>query len=165
MLLDSQSRFNPPAANGTGGQTNIRALGAYISIDQIDLSQVAVPAGNQWDFGIAEYAPVFVVRQGTAFTGAGAILTIDLLSDTNANMVTTPVVHWSSGPIPVEQLGIANREIARTRLPLAAYHQFLGVRYTVTGAAFTAGNVDAFLTQSIQRNLTSRSGFTIPAQV
>ena len=86
-------------------------------------------------------------------------LTLTLESDSTANLATLPVVHYST-TILLAAL-TAGATIARVMLPSADYKRFLGLRYTVTGAAPTTGTCYGLIALDIQRNVIYPSGFTV----
>lgn len=100
---------------------------------------------------LANYSPGFagdlflVVQTGTAFAGATS-LEVRLVSDSTADLATSPTVHVSTGAIPVANLG-ANKVVAILPIPPADYERYIGLVYDITGTG-TAGTVRAFLTQT-----------------
>lgn len=100
---------------------------------------------------LANFSPGFagdlflVVQTGTAFAGATS-LDIRLVSDSTADLATSPTVHVSTGAIPVANLG-ANKVAAILPLPPGDYERYIGLVYDITGTG-TAGTVRAFLTQT-----------------
>lgn len=100
---------------------------------------------------LANYSPGFagdlflVVQTGTAFAGATS-LEVRLVSDSTADLATSPTVHVSTGAIPVANLG-ANKVVAILPIPPADYERYIGLQYDITGTG-TAGTVRAFLTQT-----------------
>lgn len=100
---------------------------------------------------LANYSPGFagdlflVVQTGTAFAGATS-LEIRLVSDSTADLATSPTVHVSTGAIPAAQL-TANKVVAILPIPPADYERYIGLQYDITGTG-TAGTVRAFLTQT-----------------
>ena len=95
-------------------------------------------------------AVYLVVQTGTAFTAGGAAtLTIKLLSDSTANLATSPTTHYSTDALAVATL-TANKRLLAIKLPLDAYERYVGVGYTVATGPMTAGTIKAFLTHDPQ---------------
>lgn len=87
-----------------------------------------------------------VLSVATAFTGLTA-LQADFVSDSNPNLTTAPVIHVSTGAIPVASL--VPGYVYAVKLPAGSYKRYLGVKYTVTGTG-TGGTIDAFITKDAQ---------------
>lgn len=158
MIQDLQTMFSGAvAADGT--RTGQAVTVTAISTNVLDLRQAATPA--LVDEGIIGGELFLVVQVGTTFTAAGAAtLTITLESDSAVGFATAPVVHYSTAAIPVASL-VAGYVATRLELPLADYKRYLGVRYTVATGPMTAGNIFAFLTPNVQRNIIYPTGFTV----
>ncbi len=98
----------------------------------------------------ANFAPGFagpaylVIKTGTAFATLTS-LEIKLVSDSTANLATSPTVHLSTGAIPVADL-TANKYVAVLPLPPGDYERYIGMVYDVTGTTATAGTISAFIT-------------------
>ena len=91
--------------------------------------------------------PAFLVLQtGTAFATLTS-LEIKLVSDSTANLATSPTTHLSTGAIPVASL-TANKVLAVLPLPPGDYERYVGLIYDVTGTTATAGSIRAFITQT-----------------
>lgn len=99
----------------------------------------------------ANFAPGFagplflVIQTGTAFAGLTS-LEARLVSDSTANLATSPTVHVSTGAVPVANL-TANKVVAVLPIPPGEYERYIGIQYDVDGVG-TAGTVRAFLTQT-----------------
>lgn len=135
MILDDLLEFSDAQA----------VTATAISTDQTDRGAQATLDNPAVDLGTGEDV-YFVLSVGQTFTGLTS-LQADFVSDTNANLTTAPVVHVSTGAIPVASL-VAGY-IYAVKLPAGSYKRFLGVKYTVVGTG-TAGTVDAFLTKDAQ---------------
>lgn len=87
-----------------------------------------------------------VVSAGQAATASGAAtVTVTLESADNAALSSNPVVHFSSGAIPLAGMTAGARMVA-IPLPAGDYKEFLGVRYTVATGPLTGGTFNAYLT-------------------
>jgi len=135
MFMDERSEFCDAVALNTG------APATYLIGDQIDLGAEFRDIGN----GETTYV-VFVVST-TATSGGSATAEFQIASDDTAAISTsTATPHVTVGPFPVADM-LAGTVLAVVALPSqSTYEQFLGVLQTTGTAAFTAGNVDVFLT-------------------
>lgn len=100
---------------------------------------------------LANFSPGFagdlflVIQTGTAFSGLTS-LEIRLVSDSTANLATSPTTHASTGAIPLASL-TANKVIAVLPVPPGDYERYIGLVYDVTGAG-TGGTISAHLTNA-----------------
>lgn len=100
---------------------------------------------------VANFSPGFgsalflVIQTGTAFTGATS-LRADLVSDSTADLATSPTTHASTGDIAVADLD-ANTVLAVLPVPPGDYERYVGMKYDITGTG-TGGTLHAFLTQT-----------------
>ena len=99
---------------------------------------------------LANFAPgwadmFLVIQTGAALTG-GTSLDIRLVSDSTANLATSPTTHASTGAIPVADL-TANKVIAVLAIPPGDYERYIGLVYDATGT-FAAGTIKAHLTNA-----------------
>ena len=74
-------------------------------------------------------------------------LTITLETSANSDLSSSTVL-WTSGAIPVASLVAGYRPNLRI-LPDGAIDTYLGLRYTVTGSAATAGKITAALATEV----------------
>jgi len=141
MIIDRYNEF----CNGTA--LNTGAAGSYLLGDQIDLGQ----AGRNIGHG-AEGLLYLVAQVSTAATSGGsATLQLQLRSDDSASInVSTGSLHASSAVFPVASL-TAGRVLWVTPIPSEDLERYLGIVQVTGTAAFTAGNVDVFLTPNPQR--------------
>lgn len=130
MILDERTEFCDATALNTG------APGTFVLGDQIDIS-VSRDLGG-------EKAARLRIAVATAATGVGASGEFQLVSADNAALTTNPVVHYSTGAIAVGSL-TAGAVVADVEMPRAVYKRYVGIRQVTTGAAFTAGAIDANL--------------------
>ena len=156
MILDMQTTFSGTVAiDGTKtAQGPITAT--QISTNVLDSRNSALPAlvdeGLQ---GTDVWVEVKVIQAFNTLTS----LTITLESDLLATLASAPVVHASQ---TVALAGLtANTTVARFLLPSADYKRFLGLRYTVNGAAPSTGTVLANIELDAQRNKVYSAGFSI----
>lgn len=158
MILDLQSMFSGAvAADGTKTAQAITATA--ISANVMDLRQ---PGGSPTfvDNGLQGGGGLWLVIQTVQAFNTLTSLTITLESAANEALSTTPVVHFSTGAIPLASL-TANTVLTRMALPSANYRRYLGLRYTVTGTNPTQGSVLAFLTFDHGYGLNYPGAFTI----
>lgn len=132
MIMDSRLEFCDAVALNTG------AAGTYLLGSQIDLGTDGV---NDVD------SVYLVVNVDTAATSGGsATLQISLASDDTASIsTTTSTIHYTSAAIAVASL-TAGTYVSRVELPKGTYERYLGILQITGTAAFTAGKINAFLT-------------------
>lgn len=134
MILDELSEFCDATAMNTGG------AGTYLIGDVIDLGA----NGTLKDIGNGRTV-YFVAQVTTTFVGATNTTNLQLVSDSTANLATSPTVHWQSGAVPVATWVAGYRYVVP--LPIEKrYERYLGVTHTTAVAALSAGAIDAFLT-------------------
>lgn len=86
-----------------------------------------------------------VIQVTEAFTGAGNV-TVDLCSDSTANLATSKTTHVSTGAIAYGTWAAGYTKIYA--LPIeATYERYLGLWETTSGN-LTGGKINAFLTQT-----------------
>ena len=160
MFLDLQSRFSG-SVSAAGVTTGQSITATAISDNVIDLRSPQATLPLIVDEAVGEHGMDLLVKTITATNGADAAktLTVTLESDSTANLATSATVHASSGAITGATL-VANYVAWRTRLPFGNYEQYLGLRYTVS-VAFTAFQVEAFLTPVLDRNINYASGYSL----
>lgn len=97
--------------------------------------------------------PYLVLQTGTAFTDAGsdATLVASLVSDSTANLATSPTTHITTGTLAFSAVSAANRVLLVAPLPVGTYERYLGMSYTVASGPFTAGTIRAFLVRDPQQ--------------
>jgi hypothetical protein len=133
MILDSLNEF---AAAGT--PINTGGAGTYVFGNVIDQAKTTNLPGNSDDLYFE-----FIVT--TAMLSATGSAEFQLVSDSNANLTTSPVIHFTTGPLAQAALTAGTKFILQ--LPRGTYKRYIGVRQVVTTAAFTAGAAAAFLTK------------------
>lgn len=138
MITDRLNTFALATALNTG------AAGTYLVGDVIDL-------GTARDIGQGN--PIYLVVQvdTTATSGGAATLQIKLASDAQAAIATdgSATEHVVSPAIAVASL-TAGKRILVVAIPYEGnvYERYLGILQVTGTAAFTAGKIDAFLTQT-----------------
>jgi len=141
MYIDRYNEFCDGTALNTG------AAGSYLVGNQIDLLQ-----GGR-DIGHGSEGLLYLVAQvSTAATSGGsATLQLQLRSDDAAAInVSTGSLHASSAVHTVASM-TAGKVLWITPLPMGDYERYLGIVQVTGTAAFTAGNIDVFLTPNPQR--------------
>jgi len=158
MLQDVNSIFSGAiGANGARTAQAITATANSTNVMDTRLNGNGAPA--LVDIGVDD-TPWLVVVVVQAFNTLTS-LQIDLVSDSNSNLATSPVTHFSK---TVLLAGLtAGAQVVRVQLPSDDYKEYLGVKYTVNGTNPTQGSVYAFLTPDPQRNIGYPSGFTLDA--
>jgi hypothetical protein len=133
MILDSRAEFCDAVALNTGG------AGSYLLGSQID-------TGGD---GINDVSNLYLVINvdTTATSGGSATGQFHLASDSTASIATdgSATYHFSTAAIPVATL-VAGYYVCKVELPKGTYERYLGILQTTAVAAFTAGKINAFLT-------------------
>lgn len=138
MILDERNEFCDAASA-------ILAIGNAIIGDVMDLG--ATPTLRN----IGSGEPMYLVLQvTTTFVGVGATIDFSLLSDSTADLATSPTTHLSTGAIPVATL-VAGYQKAFALPDGVDYERYLGLWETVAAANVTAGAINAFLTHDVAR--------------
>lgn len=139
MILDERTEFADATALNTGG------AGTYNIGDVIDTRSASIDPNVTKDH---EGTDLYLVIQvaTTATSGGSATGQFRLVSDdATTPSTTTATVHYTSAAIPVATLA-AGYLVACVRLPSGSYERYLGIQQITGTAAFTAGAVNAFLT-------------------
>jgi hypothetical protein len=124
---------------------NTGGAGDYLIGNQIDI-------GDLRDLGQGTPLYLVIAMTVTATSGGSATGQFTLVSDAAAAMtIGTATEHVSSPVFPVASMTAGTRLLAVV-IPLEGntYERFLGIKQTTGTAAFTAGNIDAFLTLNPQ---------------
>lgn len=152
MILDTQTKFSDSQSlTATAISTNVMDLRATSTTGPTTEDEGVGGANDAW----------FTVQAITAANGADAAktLTITLESALDAGLSSSPVVHFSSGPILGSAITLG-ATLVRVPLPSTDYKRFLGVRFTVS-ASFTAFLISAFINVGTQRNVIYPNGFAV----
>lgn len=142
MILSAQQTFSDAQAiTATGLSTNV-----------IDLGVPGTPYGataslNQ-DVGKGNPIPV-LIQVVEDFDNATSI-TVTIETGTNHSTLGTEVI---SETIVLADLKAGNQSVIQV-LPIKLTERYLGIRYTVTGTAPTAGKITAAITMGNQTNIT-----------
>jgi hypothetical protein len=152
MILDAFNQFSDAQA----------VTATAISTNVIDLAPLGNGVGTNTvrDIGAGEDIYLVVLTKETATAAGAATLNVTLESDDNAGL-TSPTVHFSTGPLALAAFGPAGAQVAAVKLPNGNYERYLGVRYTVGTGPLTAGKFDAFLTKDVQSYRPYAVGSTI----
>lgn len=136
MILDDRLEFCDEQAMALN--TSNQLIG-----DVIDLGSTPTLK----DIGNGE--PLYLVIQVTeAFTGAGNV-TVELCSDSTANLATSKTVHLSTSAIAYGTWALGYTKIYA--LPAeATYERYLGLWETTSGN-LTGGKINAFLTHDVAK--------------
>lgn len=138
MILDERTEFCDATALNTG------AAGNYLIGDVVDL-------GVARDLG-GDMATYLVITVDTAATSGGSATgQFNLVTDDNASL-TSPTTLVSSKAWTVATM-TAGTVLMAIQLPLegTAYERYIGIQQVTGTAAFTAGKVNAFLTEDVAR--------------
>ena len=138
MILDERTEFCDATALNTG------AAGNYLIGDVVDLG-VARDLGGD----MAVYLVVSV--DTTATSGGSATGQFNLVTGDNASL-TSPTTLVSSKAWTVATM-TAGTVLMAIQLPLEGtlYERYIGIQQVTGTAAFTAGKVNAFLTEDVAR--------------
>lgn len=141
MILDERLEFLDATALNTG------AAATYLIGDVVDLGPVPTTSDLS---GGADSLWLVVGVDTAATSGGAATLQIVLASDAQAAITTdgTETRHFISAAIPVASL-VAGFYVARVMLPIGTYERYLGILQITGVAAFTAGKINAFLTNDV----------------
>ncbi len=142
MIMDERTEFADATSLNTG------AAGVHNIGDQVDMQGQPIGSANITRDPFASHNPLHMVISvdTTATSGGAATAEFRVVSDAQSTIATdgSATLHGSTGPIPVAQL-TAGRQFVIT-MPPGSYERFLGVQQVTGVAAFTAGKVNAFLT-------------------
>lgn len=134
MITDKLATFADDTALNTG------AAGDYVIGDQIDLG-----ANYQlWDVDELYFV---VGVQTTATSGGSATFALSLVTDDNSAL-SSPTKVYTTPVIPVATL-VAGHILCKVEVPKGvAWERYIGIVQTTAVAAFTAGKINAFFTQT-----------------
>lgn len=157
MYVDSQLLFT-----GTPAAPDQAVTTTAISTNVIDTQATTIggsgtPLNTLQALGVGVGDLYLVVQTKVGFTTSANTLTVTLETDSAVGLGSSTVLA-SSGAIAASALTAAGTPILITRLPLAQYKRYLGLRFTCS-AALSTGTVQAFLTTSVQANFSHASNF------
>lgn len=135
MIRDARLTFGAPVALNTG------APGSYNLGDVIDLTTT----GRDLGAGEGNGDLFLYIAMSVAAAGAGASAQFNLITS-DAAALTTPTVITGTAVTPVASLTVGAPLLA-IRLPALIYKRYLGLQQVTSGAAFTAGSVNAFFVE------------------
>lgn len=143
MILSAQQLFSDDQA----------VTATAISTNVIDLGVRGTPydAAAALNGDIGKGTPVPVLVQVTENFATLTSLTVTLETSANANLTSSTVL--ASETIAVADL-LAGKQTFLQCLPNGVTGRYLGVRYTVTGSAATAGQITAGISMGNQTNVT-----------
>lgn len=156
MYVDSQNLFTGTPAAPAQAVTN-----SIISANVIDTLTTSsggsgTPINTLQALGVGECL-YLVVHTVVGFGTSANTLTVTLETSANADL-SSGVVLAASPAIATSALTAAGALIFNTRLPVADYRRYLGLRFTCS-AALTTGTVQAFLTTAVQANFAHINNF------
>ncbi len=142
-ILDERTEFCDATALNTGG------VATYNIGDVIDTQGPEIGWSSTTnvvsDLG-ADRPLYLVISMAVVAAGASAVGQFRLVSDDVATpSTTTATVHYTSAAIPMATL-VAGYRIAVVQLPSGSYERYLGIQQITSGAAFSSGSIDAYLT-------------------
>jgi hypothetical protein len=142
MLVDKNLEFADSQAVTATTISNVIDLGATNTLK---------------DLGVGP--PMWLVIQvDTTTVSAGATTCVfSLESDSTADLATSATVHWTSAAIAKATLA-AGYQVVTIAIPRGLYERYLGIRYTVAVANFSAGAFSAFLTTTPQSERSYADG-------
>lgn len=141
MMIDRQNQFSSAqAVTATAGSTDI-----------IDLAS----AGRNVGVGEIVYIVVIVTA---AFTDVGSDSTVAVTLETDDNTSM-------SSPTTIQTIGTFSALAAAgtrliSRLPVATYERYIGIRYTVAGGNLSTGSITAFLCKDIDAYTSYANNYT-----
>lgn len=145
MIMDERAEFLDSTALNTG------AAGTYLLGDVYDTG-IAGTTLQPNDMGATDGLWFVALVDVAATSGGAATLQIKLASDAQAAIATdgSATEHIVTSAIALASL-TAGRRIVAAKLPSGTYERYLGVLQVTGTAAFTAGQISAFLTHDASR--------------
>lgn len=150
MIRDRQNTFsNDQAITSTALSTNVIDLGPF-------------SAGNLIrDIAAGEPLYLHILVKTSFVTGGSATLTVTLESDSDTGLSTSVTTHMTVATGVTAANLAAGTWIAKgVPIPSGAFERYLGVRYTANVSTFSAGAVDAWISNNRFDDRTYKSGFT-----
>mgnify|MGYP003387599755 CR=1 FL=1 len=134
MIADKLATFADGTALNTG------AAGDYVIGDQIDL-------GANYQLWDVDELYLVVTVDTTATSGGSATLAVSLVTDDNSAL-SSPTKVFTTPVTAVAALTVGT-VLARVEVPKGvAWERYIGIVQTTGTAAFTAGKINAFFTQT-----------------
>jgi hypothetical protein len=139
MILDERTEFCDAQALNTG------AAGSYLLGDVIDTRPATTSPGSTVDLMSDLYLVLQVDTLPTS--GGAATAAFSLASDAQAAIAVdgSQSEHFRTKAFTIAQMA-AGTILACIKLPSGSYERYLGIVQTTAVAAFTAGKINAFLT-------------------
>jgi hypothetical protein len=140
MIIDARNEFCDAVALNTGGAASY-AVGSIIDLG-------ATPTLKDIGEGDPKLFLVIIV-QTTATSGGAATGQFHLVSDATTTIAVdgSATYHFSTAAFAVATL-VAGYRVCAVQVPSGRYERYLGIVQTTAVAAFTAGKIDAFLTDN-----------------
>lgn len=137
MIIDALNQFADAVALNTGGAAD------YNIGDAIDLSVArnigaGIGAGQLW---------LVILVDTTATSGGSATGAFSLITDDNSSFSSATVI-YATGAIAVASMVAGTMLLCIPLPPSDSYERYIGLRQTTAVAAFTAGKITAFLTNT-----------------
>lgn len=161
MLIDKLEMFSDAQAVTVDGiSTNVIDL--LPSGGAVNAGSTGGPSDNT-TVNIAAGKPLYLyIRVHTLFeTGDAGTLTVALESDDDTGLSTSPTVHQTIASAVAAATMVAGYWIAKgIVIPSGNYQRYLGIRYTTNTGDFTAGKMDAWLSDTPFNENQYESGST-----
>lgn len=148
MILDAQLLFSGAPTGPQGALVGQAITATAVSANTIDIGNMATLVGGR-NIGAGEDIRLFV-KAGVAFNTLTS-LTVEFISATDPLLTAGIIVHQTFSRT-LAQLTADSVQIIGT-LPIAPLQRYIGLRYTVVGAAPTTGTVVAGLLLSVQTSI------------
>lgn len=146
MILDERLEFGD-ALDVTG----VAGAAALIG-DVVDLGEDGL------DVGLGEDIYFVITTDTEIITGGNAGTVIfSLVSDSTANLATSPTTHFSTGALVTDDAAVndsrlnAGGVICAVKLPVGTYERYLGILEDIDTTTITAGKINAFLTKDFSK--------------
>lgn len=151
MIFDSSLIFS--GATGFDGTRTAQAItGTTLSTNVLDTRNSTSPSIVDESTGSNLWLVLYVQQAFNNLTS----LTVSLESDSSSSLAVAPAVH-AAVTMPLARLASPG-QVWAINVPSADVKRYLGVRYTVNGAAPSQGSLFAFMTPTPQRNTHFASG-------
>lgn len=152
MILDNELYFSNgqlPGNVGTNLSTNV--------LDTSPLGGIPTVNGGR-DLGQGERLWLDILVK-TTLVGSTATLNIQFITDSNPNLVTSPVVLYQTGVLAIGTWVAGTRFLIP--LPSTTYKRYIGMYFIVATANITAGAVDCRIEKDEQQNTKYASSFSL----
>ena len=94
-------------------------------------------------------------------TSSDATLVVTFETADNEALSTNAQVVATSGTLAFATFATAGTNLIKIKIPSFAYRRYIGIRYTVASGPLTAGQFDAFITNTVDAQRIYKSGFTV----